>query len=55
LEKVFGKIASPTTLCIDERERKMRERAVISYFFQLYPKEKKNSFTHEAVLEISVW
>jgi hypothetical protein len=21
LEKVFGKIASPTTLCIDEREK----------------------------------
>jgi len=35
LEKVFGKIASPTTSCIVERE--MRERAAIIYFFQLHP------------------
>jgi len=34
LEKVFGKIASSTTSYIDERE--MRERAAISYFFQLH-------------------
>jgi len=32
---VFGKIASPTTSCIDER--KMRERAAISYFSQFHP------------------
>jgi len=31
LEKVFGKIVSPTTSCVDERE--MRERAAIRYFF----------------------
>jgi len=31
----FGKIASPTTSCIVERE--MKERAVISYFFQFHP------------------
>jgi hypothetical protein len=37
LEKVFDKIASPTTSCIIEREREMRERAVINYFFQLHP------------------
>jgi hypothetical protein len=30
----------------------MRERTAISYFFQL--QEKKNSFTYETVLEISV-
>jgi hypothetical protein len=35
-KKVFGKIASPTTLCIDERE-KWGERVAISYFFQLHP------------------
>jgi len=55
---VFGKIASPTTSCIVERE--MRERVAISYFFQLHSnsclckEERKNSFTHEAVLKISV-
>jgi len=32
LEKVFGKIASPTTLYIVERERNEGE-AAISYFF----------------------
>jgi len=32
---VFGKIASSTTSCIDERE--IKERAAISYFFQLHP------------------
>jgi len=31
LEKVFGKIASPTTLCIVERENE--GEAAISYFF----------------------
>jgi hypothetical protein len=36
LKKVFGKIASPTTSCIVERERN-EERAAISYFFQLHP------------------
>jgi len=43
---VFNKIASPTTLCIDEK--KIGERAAISYFFQLYSysclyKEKKKN------------
>jgi hypothetical protein len=31
---VFSKIASPTTLCIDEREK--WERVAISYFFQFH-------------------
>jgi hypothetical protein len=34
-EKSFGKIASPTTSFIVERE--MREKAAISYFSQLHP------------------
>ena len=38
----------------------MRERAVISYYFQLHPilclcEAEKNSFTHEAVLKMNVW
>jgi hypothetical protein len=35
LEELFGKTASPTASCMDERE--MRERAGISYYFQLHP------------------
>jgi len=31
-KKIFSKIASPTTCCIDEREKSERERAAISYF-----------------------
>jgi hypothetical protein len=34
LKKLFGKIASPTGSCIDERE--IRERGRINYFFQLH-------------------
>jgi hypothetical protein len=35
LEKLFGKTASPTTSCMDERD--MRERARINYFFSFIP------------------
>jgi hypothetical protein len=35
LKKIFDKIASPTASYIDERE--IKERAAISYFFQLHP------------------
>jgi len=59
LEKVFGKIASPTTSCIVERQRNGRSCNKL-LFFQLHPtyvfvRGGKNSFTHEAVLEIRVW
>jgi hypothetical protein len=51
LEKVFGKIASPATSCIVERERERNEReAAISYFFpassNLYLCERREKQLH---------
>jgi hypothetical protein len=56
---MFGKIASPTTYCIDEGEREMRENcnkllsSALSQLMSLREK-KKNSFIYKAILKINV-